>query len=93
MLFLAYTLDLYLWGVASVMMMAVGTALTLSCFACLVLFARNKAIQTSRWYLSVQQSKRLVLALKLLMGLLLIGLGVMLFHSSFIETSTILFKR
>ncbi|MGX2974660.1 nickel/cobalt transporter [Ursidibacter arcticus] len=92
-LFLAYTLDLYLWGVASAMMMAVGTALTLSCFACLVLFARNKAIQTSRWYLSVQQSKRLVLAFKLLMGLLLIGLGVMLFHSSFIETSTILFKR
>ncbi|MGX2967550.1 nickel/cobalt transporter [Ursidibacter sp. B-7004-1] len=92
-LFLAYTLDLYLWGVASAMMMAVGTALTLSCFACLVLFARNKAVQTSRWYLSVQQSKQLVLTLKLLMGLLLIGLGVILFHSSFIETSTILFKR
>ncbi|QIM63410.1 cobalt transporter [Pasteurellaceae bacterium Orientalotternb1] len=92
-LFLSYTLDLYLWGVASALVMAIGTGLTLSLFACLVMFARNKAVQASRFYLSLQTSKQLVFALKLLMGLLLLGVGSTLLHSSFIEVSGGLFKR
>ncbi|VEI45987.1 ABC transporter permease [Actinobacillus equuli] len=54
---LAYTLDLYAWGVASALVMAVGTGLTLSLFAWLVLVARNKAIRLSSWYISEQTSK------------------------------------
>ncbi|OOH91079.1 cobalt transporter [Pasteurellaceae bacterium 15-036681] len=93
-LFLAYTLDLYVWGVASTLAMAIGTGLTLTLFAMIVLFARQKAINASRWYLSLNTSKRLVIGLKLLIGLLLIGFGVMLFHSSLLDSSTnLLFKR
>lgn len=92
-LFLSYTLDLYWWGVFSALVMAVGTGLTLTLFACLVLFARHKAIQASRWYFSIQTSKRLVIALKLLMGLLLIGFGFTLLHGSFIEVSSGLLRR
>ncbi|MDH2997870.1 cobalt transporter [Pasteurellaceae bacterium LFhippo2] len=93
-LFLAYTLDLYLWGVISTLAMAFGTGITLTLFAMVVLFARQKAVKASRWYLSVAVSKRLVFASKLLIGLLLIGFGIMLFHSSLIDTSSnLLFKR
>lgn len=93
-LFLAYTLDIYLWGVAAALIMALGTGLTLSLFAVLVLFAREKAINAGLWYLSLNQRKRSALSLKLLSGLLLIGLGVMLLHGSLLETSNnILFKR
>ena len=87
-LFLAYTLDLYIWGVASALVMAVGTGLTLSLFAWLVLVARNKAIRLSSWYISEQTSKKLVLFLKIAAGLGLIFLGITLFHSSFIEITT-----
>ncbi len=93
-LFLAYTLDLYLWGVASALLMAAGTGLTLTLFACVVLFARGQAIRAGRWYLSVQTGKRFVSGLKLLLGIALIGLGVTLFHSSLLESSgSLLFKR
>lgn len=92
-LFLAYTLNLYWWGVAAALVMAVGTGLTLTLFACLVLFARQKAVQASRWYFSVQTNKRLVLGLKLLLGLALIGFGLTLLHGSFIDTNSLLFKR
>lgn len=92
-LFLAYTLNLYLWGVAAALIMAVGTGLTLTIFASLVFFSRHKAIQASRWYFSMQTNKRLVLIIKLLVGLILIAFGFTLLHSSFIETSSLLFKR
>lgn len=93
-LFLSYTLDLYLWGVASALLMATGTGLTLTLFACLVLFARRKAVHISGWYLSFSAHKRSVLFGKLLIGLLLIGFGFTLFHSSLLDTSqNLLFKR
>ncbi|MDO4697837.1 MAG: nickel/cobalt transporter [Pasteurellaceae bacterium] len=87
-LFLAYTLDLYLWGVASALVMALGTGLTLTLFACLVMFARNKAVQASRWYLSIQSSKRLVWGLKLLIGVVLILFGTSLLHGTFLSSPT-----
>lgn len=87
-LFLAYTLDLYFWGIASALIMAVGTGLTLSLFAWIVLVARNKALRLSSWYISEQTSKKLVLFLKIGAGLSLILLGITLFHSSFIEITT-----
>ena len=93
-LFLAYTLDLYLWGVASALLMAVGTGLTLSLFAWIVLFAREKAVTVGRWYLSVSTNKSLSHLAKLLVGVVLMIFGITLFHSSLLDTSqTLLFKR
>lgn len=84
-LFLAYTLDLYLWGVFSAFAMAAGTGLTLSLFAVVVLFARNRAVKAGKWYLSLQGSRNVGLVMKLIAGIALIMLGVTLFHSSLLE--------
>ncbi|HGO5815482.1 TPA: nickel/cobalt transporter [Mannheimia haemolytica] len=93
-LFLAYTLNLYLWGVVAALVMAIGTGFTLSLFAYLVIVARNKAVKVSSWYFSAQINKNAVLLLKLGVGILLILFGIMLFHSSFIDVNTgVLFKR
>lgn len=93
-LFLAYTLDLYGWGVVSALAMAAGTGLTLSLFACLVLFARNKALRLGKWYLSASFNRRLGIGLKFAAGLMILLLGVLLFHSSLLENSpNLLFKR
>lgn len=93
-LFLSYTLNLYMWGVLSALVMAFGTGITLSLFAYLVIIARNRAVKISRWYLSAQTNQRLVWGLKLVMGGALIVLGITLFHSSFIDNSSgVLFKR
>lgn len=85
-LFLAYTLDLYFWGVASALVMAVGTGLTLSLFAGLVLLARTKALSLSRWYISGRTSEKWTFGLKILVGAALILLGIILLHGTFIES-------
>ncbi|QBQ64494.1 nickel/cobalt transporter [Actinobacillus indolicus] len=93
-LFLAYTLDLYLWGVASALLMAVGTGVTLSLFAWIVLFAREKAVKMGCWYLSISTNKQISYFGKLLVGVVLIIFGITLFHSSLLDTSqNLLFKR
>lgn len=93
-LFLAYTLDLYFWGVLSAFAMAIGTGLTLSLFAWLVLFARHKALNLSYWYISATNRPKMALYLKLVTSAILIAFGIILFHSSLLETSSsLLFKR
>lgn len=93
-LFLAYTLDLYLWGVLSALVMALGTGLSLSLFALLVLVARQKALNLGRWYLSIPSSEKAGLWLKLLVGSAMILFAVTLLHSSWLDNSqNLLFKR
>ena len=94
-LFLAYTLDIYVWGMLSALAMAIGTGMTLTLFAWLVILARNKAIRLSMWYISEQTGQHMVLVLKILAGMVLIIFGTTLFHSSFIDTfsGNGLFKR
>lgn len=93
-LFLAYTQDLYYWGVFSALAMAMGTGLTLSLFALMVLMARNRAVQMGKWYLSFGSRRSLGLVLKCLAGLCVMLLGITLFHSSFlISSGSLLFKR
>lgn len=93
-LFLSYTLNLYAWGVISALAMAVGTGLTLSLFAYLVIIARNKAVKVSQWYFSAQINRNIVWILKFTLGIALILFGMVLFHSSFIDTGTgVFFKR
>lgn len=90
-LFLSYTLNLYMWGVFSALMMAIGTGLTLSLFAYFVVAARDRAVKMSYWYLSIETNRKLVRFLKLTAGVILILLGVALFHSSMIAPSSKIF--
>lgn len=94
-LFLAYTLGIYRWGVLSALAMAAGTGITLSAFAALVLLVRHKAVSLSQFYLSANASKRSVFLLKLLVGLVLMAMAVVLLHSSFLSISApnTFFKR
>lgn len=92
-LFLSYTLDLYWWGVLSAMTMAVGTGLTLTLFAWLVIFARERAVQAGKWYFSIQTNQKLAIAIKMILAIVLVIFGILLFHSSFIEVSQGLLKR
>lgn len=87
-LFLAYTLNLYRWGIVATLAMAIGTGVTLTLFAWLVLFARTKAMGLSRWYLSQSQYQAVGFWLKIAIGLALILFGMTLFHSSFVDIST-----
>lgn len=81
-------------GVISALAMAVGTGLTLSLFAYLVIIARNKAVKVSQWYFSAQINRNIVWILKFTLGLALILFGMVLFHSSFIDAGTgVFFKR
>ncbi|MBE2898722.1 zinc transporter permease subunit ZevB [Pasteurellaceae bacterium 20609_3] len=86
-LFLAYMLDLYPWGMLATMAMAIGTGLSLSGFACLVLFARSHAVKLGRWYLSPQLSQHIGLWVKMAFGLLLIALGIALIHGTTLPAS------
>lgn len=93
-LFLSYTLNLYFWGVISAFAMALGTGMTLSLFAFIVLMARNRAVKLSHWYFSAKVNRNGAWLFKFILGITLIVFGWMLFHSSFIESSSgILFKR
>lgn len=93
-LFLAYTLDLYLWGVLSALVMAFGTGLSLTLFAWLVLFARNKALKIGKWYLSTTHRRQTGEWLKLLAGIGIIVLALLLLHSGWLDNSqNLLFKR
>lgn len=93
-LFLSYTLELYVWGVISALVMAIGTGFTLSLFAYLVIVARNKAVKVSGWYFSAQVNRNVVRLFKFSLGIALILFAVMLLHSNFIDASTgILFRR
>lgn len=56
-LFLAYMLDLYLWGILAVLAMSLGTGLTLSGFSALVRYARNTAISIGKWYNNQKKGK------------------------------------
>ncbi|MDP8100060.1 nickel/cobalt transporter [Pasteurella atlantica] len=85
-LFFSYTLDLYYWGIISALAMAFGTGLTLTLFALIVLFARHKAIYLSKWYISIQTSKKVIIGLKIIAAISIIILGITLLHSSFLDT-------
>lgn len=93
-LFLSYTLNIYWWGMLSAIVMAVGTGLTLTLFALLVVWARQKAVTLSHWYLSHRTTQQYAVILKWGIGFILMMMGILLLHSSFIETTSgHIFKR
>ena len=93
-LFLSYTLNIYLWGILATLMMALGTGITLTIFALIVIFARHKAAQLKMWYFPAKFSFPIASSLKFLTACVLIGMGILLLHSSFIEATTgTIFRR
>ena len=93
-LFLSYTLNISLWGILATLMMALGTGITLTIFALIVIFARHKAVQLKMWYFPAKFSFPIASSLKCLTACMLIGMGILLLHSSFIETTTgTIFRR
>lgn len=93
-LFLSYTLNIYLWGILATLMMALGTGITLTIFALIVIFVRHKAVQLKMWYFPAKFSFPIASSLKFLTACVLIGMGILLLHSSFIETTTgTIFRR
>nr|WP_040216342.1 nickel/cobalt transporter [Haemophilus parahaemolyticus] len=93
-LFLSYTLNIYLWGILATLIMALGTGITLTIFALIVIFARHKAVQLKMWYFPAKFSFPIASSLKFLTACVLIGMGILLLHSSFIETTTgTIFRR
>ncbi|VTU06904.1 ABC transporter permease [Actinobacillus porcinus] len=87
-LFLAYMLDLYFWGVIATMGMALGTGLMLSGFAVIVQYARQTAIQMSTWYGSVQGlTKHGAMLFKFMVGILIFAFAALLFYTTFQPTT------
>ena len=74
-LFLAYMLDLYGWGILAVLAMSFGTGLMLSAFAGIVRYARNTAINLGSWYSSKHTKGKSESIVKLIAG------GIMLFFA------------
>ncbi|UAX42670.1 zinc transporter permease subunit ZevB [Pasteurella canis] len=87
-LFLAYMLDLYLWGVIATFAMAIGTGLTLSCFALIVLYARHSALRISKWYqFSSSLPHNSESLIKLLAGVLLVFFATSLLYGTTLSTT------
>ena len=94
-LFLAYMIDLYSWGVLATMAMALGTGITLSGFALLVLYARQTAVTLGKWYLTPKLKIHFNSLLKLIFGMLLIGFALSLIYATTLPSSggAVLFGR
>ena len=94
-LFLAYMIDLYSWGVLATMAMALGTGITLSGFALLVLYARQTAVTLGKWYLTPKLKIHFNSLLKLIFGILLIGFALSLIYATTLPSSggAVLFGR
>ncbi|MFU2077889.1 zinc transporter permease subunit ZevB [Avibacterium endocarditidis] len=81
-LFLSYMLDLYQWGMAAAMAMAVGTGITLSLFALIVQYARQTAVKLGRWYVSAEHSPYAEIVVKLIAGFVVIFFATALFYGT-----------
>ncbi|MDO5055325.1 MAG: zinc transporter permease subunit ZevB [Pasteurella oralis] len=87
-LFLAYMLDLYWWGIVATFAMAIGTGLTLSCFALIVLYARHTALKIGKWYqFSPILQRNSESLLKLFAGILLIFFATSLLYGTTLSTT------
>jgi len=82
-LFLAYMLDLYWWGILATFAMSLGTGLMLSLFAALVRYARNVAIRLGHWYgLAGSNQKGEEAMIKCIAGAIMIFFALSLLYST-----------
>lgn len=85
-LFLAYMLDLYYWGILATVAMGIGVGLTLSAFALLVLYARGSAVKLGKWYVSPQSQNRVENIAKLSAGMVLLCFSLGLLYATTLPT-------
>ncbi|TCK01880.1 ABC-type nickel/cobalt efflux system permease component RcnA [Volucribacter psittacicida] len=81
-LFLAYMLDLYGWGILATLAMGIGTGITLSAFALLLQYARRLAVGVGKWYFSPNITHHFGIIAKFLAGIILIFFAISLFYST-----------
>lgn len=82
-LFLAYMLNLYPWGIIATIAMALGTGLMLSGFAIIVQYARQTAIRIGHWYGSLQWlTKYGAMLFKFMVGIFVLTFASILFYAT-----------
>ncbi|WP_109078408.1 zinc transporter permease subunit ZevB [Aggregatibacter kilianii] len=86
-LFLAYMLDLYGWGMAATLAMSFGTGITLSAFALLVRYARSTAVKMGQWYRLPFANVNAEALMKCLAGIILIFFAVSLLYGTTLPVS------
>ena len=85
-LFLAYMLDLYGWGILAVLAMSFGTGLMLSAFAGIVRYARHTAIHLGLWYSSIHTKGKSESIVKLIAGGIMLFFALSLLYGTTIST-------
>ncbi|MBN6066372.1 zinc transporter permease subunit ZevB [Aggregatibacter actinomycetemcomitans] len=86
-LFLAYMLDLYAWGMIATLAMAFGTGITLSAFALLVRYARSTAVKMGQWYRLPFAHVNTEALMKCLAGIILIFFAMSLLYGTTLPVS------
>ena len=86
-LFLAYMLDLFAWGMAATLAMSLGTGITLSAFALLVRYARSTAIKIGQWYRRPFADIDIEAVAKCLAGIILIFFALALIYGTTLPVS------
>lgn len=86
-LFLAYMLDLFIWGIFATLAMSIGTGLMLSLFAVLVRYAKQIAIRLGKWYGSKMLNKYSGQIVKIIAGSMMIFFAVSLLYGTTLEAS------
>ena len=82
MLFLAYMLDLYWWGIVATFAMSLGTGLMLSLFAALVRYARNVATRLGHWYGLASSNQKGEAMIKCIAGAIMIFFALSLLYGT-----------
>ncbi len=85
MLFLAYMLDLFFWGIVATLAMSLGTGLMLSLFAMIVRYAKQTAIRLGQWYGDKTLNRYGGRAVKLFAGSVMIFFAVSLLYSTTLD--------
>ncbi|WP_077423727.1 zinc transporter permease subunit ZevB [Rodentibacter myodis] len=94
-LFLAYMLDLFIWGIFATLSMSIGTGLMLSLFAILVRYAKQIAIRLGHWYGAKALNKYSGRVIKLIAGCIVIFFAASLLYSTIldVEGGAVLFGK
>ena len=86
-LFLAYRLDLFAWGMVATFAMSLGTGITLSAFALLVRYTRSTAIKIGQWYRRPFANIDIETVAKCLAGTILIFFALALLYGTTLPIS------
>ncbi|MBN6710522.1 zinc transporter permease subunit ZevB [Haemophilus haemoglobinophilus] len=80
-LFLAYMLELYTWGILATLAMSLGTGLMLSGFALIVLYARKSAVQLGNFYFA-RNKEHWAILVRMLAGAIMIFFALTLIYGT-----------